>query len=39
MAEFFYLARRHGEQKITKGVVDMPSLQEFETAALDQRLA
>jgi type IV pilus assembly protein PilC len=39
MAEFFYLGRRDGEQKITKGVVDMPSLQDFETAALDQRLA
>src|SRR6516164_6049727 len=39
MAEFFYLGRRDGEQKITKGVVEMPSLQDFETAALDQRLA
>ncbi|MGA8656121.1 MAG: type II secretion system F family protein [Chthoniobacterales bacterium] len=39
MAEFFYLAKRDGEQKIRKGVVDMPSLQDFETAALDQRLA
>src|SRR6516164_9277000 len=39
MAEFFYLGRRDGEQKIRKGVVNMPSLQDFETAALDQRLA
>src|SRR5262249_32586771 len=39
MAEFFYLGRRDGEQKIRKGVVEMPSLQDFETAALDQRLA
>jgi type IV pilus assembly protein PilC len=39
MAEFFYLGRRDGEQKIRKGVVDMPSLHDFETAALDQRLA
>jgi len=39
MAEFFYLGRRDGERKIRKGVVDMPSLHDFETAALDQRLA
>jgi type IV pilus assembly protein PilC len=39
MAEFFFLGRRDGEQKIRKGVVEMPSLEDFETAALDQRLA
>jgi type IV pilus assembly protein PilC len=39
MAAFYYLARREGDPKIRKGVVDMPSIQAFETAALDQRLS
>src|SRR6202011_1619260 len=39
MPEFQYLAIRPGEHKITKGVADRPSLQAFESDAIDRRLA
>jgi type IV pilus assembly protein PilC len=39
MPEFQYLAIRSGEHKITKGVADRPSLQAFESEAIDRRLA
>ena len=39
MPEFQYLAIRPGEHKITKGIADRPSLQAFETDAIDRRLA
>jgi type IV pilus assembly protein PilC len=39
MPEFQYLAIRSGEDKITKGVADRPSLQAFENEAIDRRLA